>query len=268
MMYASYHNHTTFSDGADAPDAFLPYAHAAGVTRLGFADHYYKASPQATEAPDWAIQPNQLECYFNTIAELAQTHTDIEIVTGLEFDWLEGSAAWLKPIATDSRLDYTIGSVHFVGDDSIDLSRTYWERLTPDEINDVSRRYWQTLRDMASSHLFDIAGHLDLIKKFNFYPTVDLSNVIAEALDAIRDANMTVELNTAGLRKDCKAYYPTDAILRECFRREIPITISSDAHQAHLVAADFDRAADALTRIGYTSFAVFHNRERTLIPFA
>ena len=163
-------------------------------------------------------------------------------------------------------MDYTIGSVHFVGKDSIDLTRFYWERLSRDEINHVTRRYWQTLCDMVNSQLFDIAGHLDLVKKFNFYPTEDMSDVISETLDAIADTHMTVELNTAGWRKDCKACYPTEAILRECFRRDIPVTLSSDAHQAHLVAADFDRGADILARVGYTHVAQFRKRERILVP--
>lgn len=267
MKWASYHNHTTFSDGAEQPCDFLPFAEAVGVAHLGFADHYYKASPDATTAPDWALQLDAVETYFETIAQVkAIAPASIEIVTGLEFDWLDNSGAWLAPIAADPRLDYTIGSVHFVGKDSIDLTRFYWERLSRDEINHVTRRYWQTLCDMVNSQFFDIAGHLDLVKKFNFYPTEDMSDVISETLDAIADTHMTVELNTAGWRKDCKACYPTEAILRECFRRDIPVTLSSDAHQAHLVAADFDRGADILARVGYTHVAQFRKRERILVP--
>lgn len=267
MKWASYHNHTTFSDGAEQPCDFLPFAEAAGVAHLGFADHYYKTAPDATTAPDWALQLDAVETYFETIAQVkAIAPASIEIVTGLEFDWLDNSGAWLAPIAADPRLDYTIGSVHFVGKDSIDLTRFYWERLSRDEINHVTRRYWQTLCDMVNSQLFDIAGHLDLVKKFNFYPTEDMSDVIADTLDAIADTHMTVELNTAGWRKDCKACYPTEAILRECFRRNIPVTLSSDAHQAHLVAADFDRGADILARVGYTHVAQFRKRERILVP--
>lgn len=268
MRRASYHNHTCFSDGADAPEVFLTHAEAAGLSVLGFSDHYYKASPDATEAPEWALQLDAVDRYFETIYKLKSRSTQIEIKAGLEFDWLDGSATWLAPLAQDARLDYTIGSVHFVGQDSIDLTRYYWERLTVDEINAVVRRYWQTLRDMAASHLFDIAGHLDLYKKFGFYPTADISDVITEALDAIHDADMAIELNTAGWRKDCKACYPTDDLLIACRKRNIPIVVSSDAHQAHLVAADFNRAYDILFRVGYTELAHFTQRERTLEPLA
>jgi histidinol-phosphatase (PHP family) len=267
MKRASYHNHTCFSDGADAPEVFVTHARAANLQVLGFSDHYYKESPTATTAPEWALQLDAVEQYFDTIAAVAERHPELEVRTGLEFDWLDGSAEWLRPLAQDARLDYTIGSVHFVGSDSIDLTRMFWEKLSADEVNDVIRRYWQTLRDMAASKLFDIAGHLDLYKKFGFYPTADMRDVITEALDAIRDADMAIELNTAGWRKDCKACYPTDELLQACLKREIPIVVSSDAHQAHLVAADFNRAYDILYRIGYTSLASFKQRERSLDPF-
>lgn len=267
MTRASYHNHTQFSDGADAPEAFLSHAAAAGVHVLGFSDHFFKASPTAVTAPDWAIQPEQLETYFSTIAALAEQSRTIAIRTGLEFDWLDHSATWLAPLAKDKRLDYTIGSVHFVGSNSIDLTRTFWEKLSQDERNAVIRQYWQTLRDMAASRLFDIAGHLDLVKKFAFYPTEDMSDVISDALDAIAEADMAIELNTAGWRKDCKACYPEDRILQACRKRNIPVVVSSDAHEARLVAADFERAYDVLYRAGYTTLAHFKQRERTLESF-
>lgn len=268
MRFASFHNHTTYSDGADAPKAFLPYARQAGVSILGFSDHYYKETPEATTAPDWALRLDALDAYFDDIEAVAATAPDIDIRAGLEFDWLDGSAVWLAPIAQDKRLDYTIGSVHFVGTDSIDLSRTFWENLTPDEINHLVRRYWMTVRDMAVSGLFDIAGHLDLYKKFNFYPTAPMDDVIEEALDAIEASQMAVELNTAGWRKDCRTYYPTRTILEACHKRELPLIISSDAHQASLVAADFTRALDEAYRAGYRSLATFKARERQIVPFA
>lgn len=266
MKFASYHNHTTFSDGADAPEAFLDYARTAHVGILGFSDHYYRDTPTATTVPDWAIDFEQVDRYFETVAELSERTKDLELRVGLEFDWLENSMDCLPKMAQDARLDYTIGSVHHLGKDALDLSKTFWERLSEEELNAVVRRYWQAVRDMATSKLFDIAGHLDLVKKFNFYPTAPMDDVISEALDAIKDANMAIELNTAGWRKDCKACYPARSILEQCIKRAIPIVISSDAHQASLVAADFDRALEILVNVGYKALATFRKRERTLLP--
>ena len=119
MKRASYHNHTVFSDGADTPADFMRQAVAQGIEILGFSDHYYREGPGAQTAPEWALQPRLDERYFENIAEVA-AHAPIEIRVGLEFDWLDGSAAWYEAPAKDPRLDYTIGSVHFVGTQSID----------------------------------------------------------------------------------------------------------------------------------------------------
>ncbi len=265
MKHATYHNHTSFSDGAESPRDFLQIAVPQGVEVLGFADHYYRNPADNDPFPDWALKPAAEEAYFAAIAELRDA-APIEVCTGLEFDWLEGSAPWLAPMAKDPRLDYTIGSIHCVGDQTFDLSRAFWEGLSQEEINVLVRRYWSTVRAMAESRLFEIAGHLDLIKKFNYHSTEDLRPLIAEALDAIKAADMVVELNTSGWNKDCREAYPTEAILKECFRREIPVMVSADAHQAALATAHFARAYDLLSRVGYTHLARFRQRERFAVP--
>ena len=265
MRRASYHNHTTFSDGAESPDAFLRVALAQGVEILGFADHYWRNPDSSEPFPDWALRPELEGRYFEALAAL-KASAPIEIRAGLEFDWLDGSAAWLASMARDERLDYAIGSVHYVGGACFDCSRTFWEAMAPDALNAFVRRYWQTVRDMACSGLFDIAGHLDLVKKYDFYPSEDVTPFVREALDAIKAAGMVVELNTKGWRCDCRDAYPSEAILRACFRREIPVTVSSDAHQARYVCSNFPRAYELLARVGYTHLVRFRERERVLEP--
>lgn len=261
MKRASYHNHSSFSDGAENPEEFYAVARAQGIEILGFAEHYYRDAPEVKGVPEWALQPRLEERYFEVLAGLAQ-RGQMEIRAGLEFDWLDGSKPWLEPMAKDPRLDFAIGSVHYVGAESFDISRAFWEARTQEEINALSRRYWVAVREMAESRLFDIAGHVDLIKKFAFYPSEDQTELIRDALDAIKAADMVVELNTSGWAKDCRECYPSEAILRACFHREIPVVVSADAHRARFVCANFARAYDLLARVGYRKVARFRKRER------
>ncbi len=263
MKRASFHTHTTFSDGADTPAEFIRQARLQQVSILGFSDHYFKASPEATTAPDWALQLDQVETYFTTLQQLQAETKDIELRIGLEFDWLDGSAAWLAPLTKDTRLDYTIGSVHYLGEDSIDTVPAYWSQRTADERDEAIVRYWKTVRAMAESGLFDIAGHLDLVKKFNAYPTCDVTPLIHEALDAVKASGMVMELNTSGWDKPCHDCYPNETILRAAFHREIPVTLSADAHKAANLAVHFDEGLDLLWRVGYRSLARFRGREVT-----
>lgn len=266
MRRATYHNHTFFSDGSDNPQEFLRQAREQHVDVLGFADHYYRESAEATTAPEWAMQPQNLETYYRTLANLRTSTKDVEIRIGLEFDWLDGSAAWLVRPASDPRLDYAIGSVHYVGKDSIDSTRDFWMPLPQNERNEIICRYWKAVREMAESGLFDIAGHLDLVKKFAVYPTCDVTPLVRDALDAIKAADMAIELNTSGWSKECRECYPSEAILRAAFHREIPVTLSADAHRAVNLRAHFARGTDMLKRVGYREIARFEKRERILEP--
>lgn len=265
MKRASYHNHTVFSDGAETPEEFLRQALTQGVEILGFADHYYRNPEDSDPFPEWALKPHLETRYFEVLSEL-KAKAPIEIRTGLEFDWLDGSAPWLAPMAQDPRLDYAIGSVHYVGTTCFDCSRTLWESLSQEEIDDLVRRYWVAVREMAESGLFDIVGHIDLIKKFGFYAASDVTQWVREALDAVKAADMVVELNTSGWRKDCQECYPSEAILRACYCREIPVTVSADAHRARFACSNFSRAYDLLARVGYTELTRFRARERFFEP--
>jgi histidinol-phosphatase (PHP family) len=76
-----------------------------------------------------------------------------------------------------------------------------------------------------------------------------------------------MELNTAGLRKDCKEIYPSPKIVRLASEIGVPITFGSDAHAPGEVGADF-AAAIALARgAGYTEACRFTGRKREMVKF-
>jgi hypothetical protein len=79
--------------------------------------------------------------------------------------------------------------------------------------------------------LFEIIGHADLPKKFGHRPTKDCTPLYERFLTAAKKHNCAIELNTAGLRKDCKEIYPGRQILALAFAKGVPITFGSDAHK-------------------------------------
>lgn len=56
--------------------------------------------------------------------------------------------------------------------------------------------------------------------------------------------------------------YPSAALLKRCRRRGIPVTLSSDAHQAAHLIRDFERGAAILSAAGYDRVARFRGREQ------
>lgn len=270
-MLATYHTHSDWSDGKQTLREMLDAATRMGVGELGISDHW--ALHPEGEIMKWAMHPDALGEYVSEVLALrdeATRQAGPKIRLGLEVDWYPVRSDSPDPsLPLRARLDkfpfdYLIGSVHEVDGFTIDGSPAGWQRMSPDEINHVHRRYWENMKSLGASGLFDIVAHIDLPKKFGFHATADLRKEIGEALDAIAAApnRPVVELNTAGWSKPCADGYPTIEILQECRRREIPVTISADAHQPEHLLRDFDKAAARLAEAGYTRVARFANRER------
>ena len=120
---------------------------------------------------------------------------------------------------------------------------------------------------MAKSGKFDIVGHLDLIKVFKFLPKKDVRLLASDALKAIKNSNMVLEVNTAGLRKPIGELYPSRELLEVAYELDIPITFSSDAHSVEQVGFSYDIATSIVKEIGYTKAATFEGRDRQLVNF-
>jgi len=285
-MLATYHNHSTWSDGKASITEILASARSQGIDEVGISDHWV-LHPRGTQFK-WAMATNALPDYVSAIRSLrdnARLGDSPRIRLGLEVDWHPGNAQRLHDVLDQYPFDYIIGSVHQIEiprdkdhvdpapvEFMIDGSASAWEKLSQDQINLMHRQYWLNVKSLAHSGVFDIVAHIDLPKKFAFYPTVDLSCEIGDALDAIAAAKtptgcqLVVELNTAGWHKPCADAYPTLEILRECRRRDIPTTINADAHHPDHLLRDFDRAAERLAAAGYTQIARFSQRQFRLEP--
>jgi histidinol-phosphatase (PHP family) len=115
--------------------------------------------------------------------------------------------------------------------------------------------------------LFDIIGHADLPKKFGHRPTKDCTPLYERFLTAAKKHNCAIELNTAGLRKDCKEIYPNRQILELAFAKGVPITFGSDAHKPEEVGMSFAEAIQLARSVGYKECWQLSKRQRQSIIF-
>lgn len=264
-MIASFHNHSKWSDGHTAFSEMFSYAEAHGVDILGISDHFC-VYPDGT-SPDWSLSPGRLRDYLADVQSFVGK-SGMEIRVGLEFDWFENHHDTIAPYVESTPLDYRIGAVHHVEKQQFDVSTAYWTEKSQEERDQVFIKYWALIRELAGSSLFDIAAHLDLPKKLGFRAEADISGHIDAALDAIRDNNLAIELNTAGYGKPCADGYPSLDILRRCRRREIPVTLSSDGHRPEHIVFEFERGVAQLHQAGFTSIARFRERTRWFEPLS
>ncbi|MGB9586977.1 MAG: histidinol-phosphatase HisJ family protein [Armatimonadota bacterium] len=266
-MLVSYHCHSRWSDGEGEIEDFVHAARTMRLDEFGPSDHYV-LSP-ANKLESWSMPLDALDAYVESVQKAAGHAGDSTIVRlGLEADYFPETAEELRRIIASYPFDYVIGSVHRLDGFPIDDVAEDWLPLTEAEKNDIIRRYWVRVKEMAQSQMFDIAGHIDLVKKFDVWPTIDISKEISAALDAIADAGMSFELNTSGWYKPCREAYPSHGIVRGCLQRGIPVLISADAHKPQDLIRAYDRAERLLIEVGYTEAVSYAGRQMVFHPFS
>jgi histidinol-phosphatase (PHP family) len=261
---ADYHMHTPLCRHAvGEPVDYAGRAVSLGLTEIGFSDH----SPMARDDfDDWRMRFDQLDRYVDMVCQARKTRPELTIKLALEVDYIPGHEDWIRQLADRHPWDYFIGSVHYVSD-SWDLDNpkklSHWHERDP---FDVWTAYFERLTQAAASGLFEIIGHADLAKKFCFYPKRDCTQLFITFLGAARKSGAAIELNTAGLRKDCREIYPSRHILELARDTGVPITFGSDAHAPEEVGMNFAEAVQLARRVGYTHRCTFIQRQRTDEP--
>lgn len=263
---ADYHMHTPLCHHAEgAPSEYAAHALKVGLTEIGFSDH---APCEDDNFDDWRMNKDKLGEYVENVRKAQVDHPTLAIKLALEVDYIPGHEAWIEELSAMYPWDYLIGSVHYVADD--------WEVDHPDKLSgwrdrdtmEVWTLYFDRLRRAAETGCFEIIGHTDLVKKFCFYPDRDCSALYDRFLRAAKSTNTAIELNTAGLRKDCREIYPARHILRLAYDRGVQITFGSDAHKPEEVGMDFQAAVTLARAVGFNHWSRFTQRERTYATLA
>jgi histidinol-phosphatase (PHP family) len=260
---ADYHMHTPLCRHATRePADYARRALELGLDEIGFSDH----SPMPRDDfDDWRMRLDQLPDYLESVERARRQHPGLTIKLALEVDFLPGQDDWVRELAARHPWDYLIGSVHYLAEAwDIDNPKkiSHWRHR---DVMEVWTAYFDRLTLAAESGLFDIIGHADLCKKFGFRPAADCAPLYQRFLTAAARTGIAIELNTAGLRKDCREIYPSRAFLQLAHEAGVPITFGSDAHAPEEVGADFDLALALAQSVGYTRACRWTRRQRTTV---
>jgi histidinol-phosphatase (PHP family) len=259
--FSDYHMHTPLCGHADGePQEYARQAIKAGLTEIGFSDH---APLVSHKDPGISMDISQLPIYHHMIESVrTEFEDDLKVLVGIEADYVPGFEDKTKLVIAEYPYDYIIGSVHFIEkwgfDDPIQMKE--WNAR---DINEVYREYHRLLRKSALSRMFDIMGHVDLVKKFDFHPTADMTNEIEENARVFKKTGVVVEINSSGLRKPAHEIYPSLHDLKIYCAKGIPITFGSDAHKPEDVGRDFDKSRELALAAGYTEYVIFEKRKIT-----
>jgi histidinol-phosphatase (PHP family) len=259
-----YHMHTPLCRHAvGEPSEFAARAVELGLAEIGFSDH---APMPRDDFDDWRMRDSDLNEYVAGVERARREFPSLSIKLALEVDYLPGYEDWVCDLAGRHKWDYLIGSVHYVSESwAIDNPSRISEWKARDSL-EVWTAYFERQTMAAESGLFDVLGHVDLCKRFCFYPKEDCAPLIQRFLRAAKKHEAVIEVNTAGLRKDCREIYPSARILKLAATEGVPITFGSDAHAPGEVAMNFREAIALATDAGYTHSCRFTRRKREFTP--
>jgi histidinol-phosphatase (PHP family) len=263
-MLANYHCHSRFDDGHGELEEYVRAALSKGLGLLGFSAHAPVPFPC-----DWTMPAALLPEYIETVKRLQRAFQGrVEILLGLEVDYIPGVISPSSESIRALGLDFVIGSVHFLGrlksgrlwsvDGPVEELRKGLEETFSGNVRAAVEEYYRRLREMVLEGRPDIIGHLDVIKKNNrdgrFF-SEDSSwyrELVRETLDSLASSPCILEVNTGGIvRNTSGALYPSPWILRECLKRGIAVTVSSDAHRPEQLDGHFSEAFALLRQIGF-----------------
>ncbi|HEX6222843.1 MAG TPA: histidinol-phosphatase [Chryseolinea sp.] len=274
-MWSNFHMHTPYCDGKSESRDYLEQAEKLNMPSIGFSSHAPVPFPTK-----WCMKAESLKDYLNEIQNLKKAGSSVEIYTGLEVDFIPGL---VSPNLFRYQLDYTVGSIHFV--EKIP-DGPYWEidgthaiflegfsKIFNNNIKEATARYFELTREMISTACPTVIGHLDKIKIQNpgekFFKETDnwYFNQVKETIDVIHASGAIVEVNTRGIyQKKSHTTYPSPWILEMVHAKNIPVTISSDAHHREDIINQFPETALLLKKIGFRTISVLS--EGVWKPFA
>lgn len=272
MIDYNLHQHTIFSDGKELPKKYAEQASKLGMKVIGFSEH----SPLPF-SNNFSLKEESIDEYIRQTDWLKEKYKDrLAIYRALEMDYIPGMSEDFDFWRKKCKVDYLIGSVHLVKPDKID---ELWFTDGPDyqvydkgisdffegDIKKAVKHFFCQTNEMIETQKFEIIGHFDKIKMHNqnrFFTDAEkwYRNLIDETVWHIKEKNLIVEINTRGLyKKRSNELFPDGYALQRVKELNIPIVISSDAHQPSELMTMFAYAENHLWEIGFKELMFFNS---------
>jgi len=227
MIKISLHNHSKFSFDSDSNMSdMIESAIKNKFKIIGFSEHQ-----------DFDENLNEYlyldyEKYSKKLQKEKEKYSDkITILKSIEIDYQSRFENSIKTYLSDKNFDYIIGSVHYLNGKAIDLPK-FKEVLSTLKIENIISKYLDEILNLVKSNLFNILGHLDLIKLYTIeIDPIKYSKKLIKIFNEMKKNKLILEINYSSLRKNMKSTYPSKDILELYYKNgNRLITISADAH--------------------------------------
>ncbi|MBO7647171.1 MAG: histidinol-phosphatase [Bacteroidales bacterium] len=277
MTINNYHTHSLYCDGKDLLPLYVQEAEQKHFTQLGFSSH----APLPFDN-NFSIKMERIPEYTAEIESL-QTSTHVTLLKSLECDFVPGISYPFTELKENHHLDYIIGGVHlvrpanndelwFIDGPKREIYDEGLDKLFDHNIKRAVTTFWEQTFEMIETQPMDIIAHVDKIKMHNqhrfFQEDEQWYRVLADkALQLIKSHGIIMEVNTRGLyKKRCDSLYPSVEMLLKARKMDIPVVISSDAHQAKEIDLLFEEAYEVLRQCGYEQLMRFDVQKGYFVP--
>jgi histidinol-phosphatase (PHP family) len=262
-IQCDYHMHTPLCKHAAGPmEDYVERGIELGLREIGFADHNPLPGGRSANV---RMSEAELEYYVERVTELRFRYRGrIDVMLGLEMDYLEGLEDYLEQQLAKYPWDYVIGSIHFLDNACREGS---WPKNYSGDAQKLYARYFELMRRMARSGLCDIVAHFDVPKRSGRLPCEREADDITHTLQEIKNAGICIEINTSGYRHaelPEPQPYPAPPIIEEALGLGIPLTVNSDAHAPDQVGFRFAQIEKLLKRKGCRRLVKFDRRKREM----
>ena len=270
MVYArslfDHHMHSELSFDSEQPmEELIETAIAHGKTHITFTEH----ADIINKATGYFC--TDIPTYDKKIAEMRAQYPQITILRGTEVGFEKEIAQEVNDHLRTNAFDIRVLSIHstFGGKDFADEFRAkgFWEFS-----DDVLLDYYQaTLDAVQMTNGFQILGHVDYITRYtpetantDLRPYYDL---IAEVYRECIKKDVSLDINTAGIRYGLPYFHPQTALLK--LYKDLGgkyVSLGSDAHKVADMNFYFKEASEALAALGFTHLTSFAEADHFQIP--
>lgn len=251
------HLHSNHSFDSKAPLAALcQRALELGLTHICPTEH----ADFAPQDPGYGYL--DIAAYFRTLAACRERFDgQIVVLRGIEVDYQPHFDVEVRAFLARHAFDFVIGSAHYA--DGLYIEDALPDACDPDT---AYRHYFDGVREIAASGLFDVVGHLDLLKRYTAsrwgaFDARRYADEIDAVLHAAIETGTGLEINTSGLRQAPAETFPGLETLRRY--RELGgqvLTLGSDAHRVTDLGKNIGDGLALARAAGFKAIAVFVDR--------
>ncbi|GIV14869.1 MAG: putative histidinol-phosphatase [Armatimonadota bacterium] len=270
-----------FCDHAHSPlREMLEAAVQAGYHTFGVTEHAPRVEARFLYPNEIALGWDvpkiiaDFERYAQTLPALVEEFASrLVVLRGFEIEVVPAASyvQLMQEYRQRYQFEYIVGSVHYVDEISIDGSVEDFQRAmeTAGGLESLAVRYYRTVAQMVEALRPEVVAHLDLIKlhghRFGSCDTPMIRRAVEEALEAIRERDGIIEVNTAGYRKGLGEPYPASWLVQMAHRMGIGFCFGDDSHRVEQVGFGIEAAREHLLRSGVHSVTVLTREGAELV---